>query len=189
MKVRPPKSRGGFSFGELVVKVTVLIALVVTVSLRSESARGRSNADKILWLVRTLRSACAEYHTDTGEYAWEYSKKAARNRMLSAIQNLKGWDGPYIDEPFTPGSSNPFGKVHLYDDIAANGWLTGFDTDGNTVIDVYGEGNMLWLEGVGEFAAKRLDDALDAGLPGPWAESGVVRYGASDRDCLILIYH
>ena len=181
--------RSGFSLIELVVTMTILAILVGVVSFRSASVVDRGRVTKVLSLVDTLRSACALYHADTGAYAREYTNYAPNNRRLSAQQTVNGWSGPYIEAPLAHNTSNPFGNLHLYDNPLANNWIPGFDLDGDNTVDVTSGANMLWLSGVDQEAAEKIDEALDGNLQGTWTDAGRVRYSPASRYCWVLIYH
>ena len=145
MKTPRPHSRSGFSLIELVVTMTILSVLVGIVSFRSGSVVERSKATKIVGMIDTLRTACALYHVDTGDYPYEYTNYGAVHRKLSGTQTAAGWNGPYIDTPLTVNNSNPYGSLHLYNRVTANSWITGFDVDGDGTEEITSDGCMLYL--------------------------------------------
>ncbi len=181
-------ARAGFSLIELVVTMTILAILVGVVSFRSGSVVEKGKVTKVLSLIDTLKSACALHHADTGTYAYEYTNYSTSHRKLSAEQSTSGWSGPYIESPLAHGGSSPFGSLHLYNNPKANNWIPGFDVDGDAVVDVVDNANMLWLSGMDEASAKLIDDALDRNLGGDWYDSGKVRWSSTKRYCWVLIY-
>jgi len=188
MKAPSTLSRAGFSLLELVVTMTILALLVGVVSLRQSSEVERTEATKVVSLVERLQEACALYHADTGQYAYEYTNYGDSHRRLSAGQSSSGWGGPYLDGPLAHNLSNPFGSLHLYNDPTTNGWIQGFDVDGDGMVDVDSDANMLWLSGVDEDCAMQLNEAFDEGVEGVWSESGRVRWSSSSRYAWVLVY-
>ena len=189
MKRPLPRSKSGFSLIELVITMTILSILVGVVSFRSGAVVEKSKITKISSLVDTLKTACALYHSDVGSYAREYTNYAANNRQLSGTQTTAGWAGPYLETPLAHNNHNPYGQLHLYNSVTANGWIPGFDVDGDGTPDVTGEGNMLYLASVTAEAAKTLNDTFDAGVPGDWQDTGRVRYQPGTRRTQVLVYY
>jgi prepilin-type N-terminal cleavage/methylation domain-containing protein len=185
----PQRSRSaGFSLLEIIVAIAILATLVGVVAMNAGGAVERGKTAKVLQLAETLRTACASYHIDTSSYAYEYSGYAAPYRQLSGTQTTAGWRGPYIEAPLT-ANQNPFGgTVHLYNTVTANGWLTGFDCDGDGTEEVTGSGNLLWLSGISNASAQAIDNALDAGISGTWTNTGRVRYTSSNSQLYVLVY-
>lgn len=189
MHARPaPTVRSGFSLLEIVVAVAILATLVGVVAMNAGGAVERGKTGKVTQLVDNLRTACAAHHVDTGSYAYEYSGYATAYRKLSGTQTTTGWRGPYIESPLT-AAQNPFGgSIHLYNTVTANGWLTGFDCDGDGTEEVTGSANMLWLSGVPSAAAQAIDNAFDSGIGGTWSNSGRVRYTSGNSQLYVLVY-
>ncbi|MEW6073316.1 MAG: prepilin-type N-terminal cleavage/methylation domain-containing protein [Planctomycetota bacterium] len=189
MKLIPRAARRGFSLLEIVIAVCVMAILAGVLVIRSGGILSSSKVSKTASLVNTLQTACTAFHADTGTMAYEYSGSTAPNRQLSGTQSMAGWKGPYLPEPLRTSGTNPFGGVaHLYNVVTANGWITGFDTDGDGTEDVTGKGNMLYLSGMEAGDAKSLNDVFDAGLPGAWEATGKVRYVAASKIVLVLVY-
>jgi len=180
--------RAGFSLFELAVTMTILVLLVGVVGFRQGGPVERTESDKVVSLVERLEEACAAYHTDTGEYAYEYTNYAEAHRRLSAGQNTSGWGGPYLDGPLEHNLSNPFGSVHLYNNPRANEWIPGFDMDGDGMIDLDSDANMLWLSGIDEECAMLLNDTFDEDVEGEWSESGRVRWSSSSRYAWVMVH-
>ncbi len=182
-------ARAGFSLMEIVIAVSIIAIMAASITPFVNGMIERSKVAKTLTLVDTLRSACSVYHADTGTYAREYANPAANNRRLSATQTIPGWNGPYLEEMLRHQVSNPFGgNLHLYDTVTANGWVSGFDLDGDGNDDVSGSANMLYLTKVPESAAQRLDRALDGGLTGDWRTTGRLRYDPAAQHAYVLVY-
>lgn len=188
MKHPQAKPNAGFSLIELVITMTILSILVGVVSFRSGAAVEGSKVSQVCSLVDTLRSACTLHHVDTGTYAKEYTGYAASNRELTGTQSTAGWAGPYLETPLAHDNHNPYGQLHLYNSVTANGWITGFDLDGDGSNDVTGSANMLYLDNVPAKAAERLNETFDRNVIGDWHNSGRVRYDASSGRVLVLIY-
>lgn len=182
-------SRAAFSLMEVVIAVSIIAIMAASITPFVNGMIERSKVAKTLTLVDTLRSACSVYYTDTGGYAREYANQGANNRRLSATQTIVGWSGPYLEEMLRHGHSNPFGgNLHLYDTVTANGWISGFDLDGDGSDDVQGSANMLYLTQVPVSAAERMNQSLDGGLPGDWKVSGRLRYDEAAQRAYILVY-
>lgn len=183
------RAHAGFSLMEIVIAVSIIAIMAASITPFVNGMIERSKVAKTLTLIDTLRSACSVYHADTGAYAREYANQAAGNRRLSATQTIPGWNGPYLEEMLRHQVSNPFGgNLHLYDTVTANGWISGFDLDGDGTEDVTGSANMLYLTLVNESAAQRLDRALDGGLAGDWRTTGRLRYNAGSQHAYVLVY-
>lgn len=182
------RGRAGFSLIEFVVTMTILAILVGVVGFRSGSVIEKSKTTKILSMVDSLKSACALYHADTGQYAYEYTNYGTGHRKLTGSQTLSGWSGPYLDAPLTHNGSNPFGSLHIYNYPKATG-CPGFDMDGDGTIEIVDKANMLWLSGIDEESAQALNDSLDRGAKGTWSDSGRVRWNSSSKYCWILLHH
>jgi prepilin-type N-terminal cleavage/methylation domain-containing protein len=188
MKTSSNPSRTGFSLIELVVTMTLLAILIGVVSLRSGGVAEESRVAKIVSLIDTLKGACAMYHADTGQLAHEYTNYAESHRDLSAQQAADEWGGPYLDGPLSNYQSNPFGGLHVYDNPKVNGWIPGFDVDGDGAVDVATAANMLWLDNIEEEYAARIDGAFDGSVAGEWSETGMVRWSPSDKHCYVLLH-
>lgn len=189
MKRLQAKASSGFSLIELVITMTILSILVGVVSFRSGAVVERSKVSKIGSLVGTLKTACTLHHADTGNFAREYTGYAASNRLLTGTQSTAGWNGPYLETPLAHGNHNPYGQLHLYSTVTANGWIAGFDLDGDGTNDVTGAANMLYLSGLTPEAAKMLNDTFDTNVKGDWRNTGRVRYDASSKRAYVLIYY
>ena len=182
--------QAGFSLLEVIIAVSVLAILAGVISLRSGAVLNSARATKVVQIASNLKTACASHQADTGTLPREYAGYGASNRQLSGQQTTTGWNGPYIESPLGSTGTNPYGgTIHLYNYVTANGWITGFDTDGDGTVDVTGTANMLMVDSVEEDEAKRINDLLDAGLPGTWTDSGRVRYISGSKRILILVYH
>jgi general secretion pathway protein G len=187
MRPHRTSSRRGFSLLEIVVAVAIMAILAGVVAYSSRGVIDRGKVGKVLTLNEGLKQACATYYVDVGTYAHEYSGYGATDRQLSAAQAFAGWKGPYIEQPLT-AAQNPYGgTIHLFDNVQSNGWLPGFDVDGDGTDDVAGAANMLYLSGVPAEAQSALDDALDRGIPGVASDTGRVRY--SGTNVWILTYN
>lgn len=182
--------RAGFSLMEIVIAVSIIAILAASLTPAVSGMIERSKVAKTLGLVETLRTACSMYYADTGSYAREYANHSSDNRQLSTRQGqVNGWNGPYLEEALRHESTNPFGgNIHLYSTVTANGWISGFDLDGDGTDDVTGDANMLWLSNISEEIAQRLDDALDGNIPGDWRVTGRLRFNATNGHALILVY-
>ena len=182
------KLRAGFSLLELVVTLSILAILVGVVSFRSGDVVEMSRVSKVLTLIETLESACAQHHADTGVLAHEYPGYSAEHCELSSDQDTPGWNGPYVDGPLTHNHSNPFGSLHLYDNPRTNDWIDGFDVQGDGQIEVEENANMLWLSGVDEESAQMIDDEIDADVEGEASKTGRVRWDRANNYCWVLIH-
>ncbi len=182
-------AKSGFSLIELVITMTILSILVGVVSFRSGAVVEKSKISKISSLVDTLKTSCALYHSDVGSYAREYTNYAASNRQLSGTQTTAGWAGPYLETPLAHNNHNPYGQLHVYNSVTANGWIPGFDLDGDGTADVTGAGNMLYLASLPAEAAKILNDTFDSGVAGNWQDTGRVRYQSGSRRAQVLVYY
>lgn len=186
----PRSEQAGFSYAELAVVLVLIAALAGVVTLRSGRRVERDRVAGLVELVRGLRTACAEFHRDTGEYAREYDRTAYGGPYLelSSSQPLVGWDGPYIRRGLVPRADNPFGGLHLYDVPTAAG-NTGFDLDGDGTEEMSSSCCMLYLAGIDEEVAEALDARFDRGVTGPWTETGRVKWSATTLRAYVLVYY
>lgn len=183
------RARAGFSLMEVIIAVSILSILAGALALRAGGMVEKGKSTKVVNLVGSLKTACAAYHGDVGRFAHEYSGYAANHRQLSGTQTTTGWSGPYLESPLTHGQNPWGGSMHLYDVVTANSWIQGFDVDGDGTLDQTGSANMLWLSGVPEEAAQRIDGIFDRGIPAPWNNTGVVRYDSGNRYLFVLTYY
>jgi len=179
----------GFALMEIVVAASILSILAATLAVRAGAMIDTAGVTRVVDLVGSLETACAAYHADVGELPYEYSGYSATHRKLSGLQSADGWSGPYLEQPLTHGLNPHGGSLHLYSGVTTNGWVSGFDTDGDGADDVTAEGNMLYLTEVTANSAKAIDRNLDADIGGSWSASGRVRYDAQKKRLLILVYH
>ena len=181
--------RGGFSLLEIIIAIAIIAILVGIVGFRSGSAIQRGQASKLLQIVKAAEKACATYYADTGAYAREYEvTQASTNRMLSATQTTAGWQGPYIERPFSNDDTNPFGVTRIYNNLQQSSWIAGFDMDGDGTEDLTGTGCMLYFTGLPEEVAEAVDSALDGGIPGDWFTTGRVVWQQASNRTLIYVY-
>ncbi len=174
---------------EIIVAVSILSILAGALAMRAGGMIEKGKSGKVINLISTLKTACAAYNVDTGNFAREYSGYAAAHRKLSGTQTEAGWSGPYIEGPLTH-AQNPFGgSMHLYDSVVAGSWITGFDVDADGTDDVTSSGCMLYLSGVEADEAERIDGAIDIGLSGTWSDSGRVVYQAGSKRLLVLVFY
>jgi type II secretory pathway pseudopilin PulG len=183
------QTSGGFTWLEIVVVLTVVVMLAGALFPVFNGTTKSGKVSKVLKLVESLQAACQRHKLDTGNYAIEYSGNAAKSRHLSARQTVRGWKGPYIELPLT-STHNPFSSsgIHVYNSALANGWLKGFDLDGDQVLDVTGSCNMLWLAGVSDAEARELDTVLDAGIAGAWEKTGRVAFEPTKKYLFIMLH-
>ena len=180
--------RAGMTMIEIVLVAVILSILTATLLPRVAGLAERSRVAKTLILVDVLRKAGSNFRADMGKYGRELAGGAVPDRELSAPQTTDRWKGPYIERPLVDHMTNPFrGRISLFSKIDAHGWIPGFDLDGDGKLDVKGSGNMLWLSGVPESAAKRIDRKLDEGTPGVWAETGGVRWKPANEALFVLL--
>jgi prepilin-type N-terminal cleavage/methylation domain-containing protein len=179
--------RSGFSLLELVITLSLIAILVGVVGFRSTSVLDKGKISSISQLVRNLKTACALYHSDTGLYPYEYSNYPAVHRKLSGAQTgTAGWAGPYLEKPFASNATNPYGLVHLYNNL--NTTVGGYDIDGNGQVEATGNGCSLVLWNIERPVAEALNKVFDEGIPGDWEQTGQVKYLAGARQLGIMIY-
>ena len=184
------KAQAGFSLPELIITLSLIAILVGVVGFRSSNVVEKSKVNAILQLTRNLTTACALYQADTGLLPVEYPDSSSSNfRDLSSPQTSAGWAGPYLDQPLTHGDSNPYGHLRLYNRVNVNGWIPGFDVDGDGTVDVASGGNLLWLDCISEESAALIDRQMDSGVPGDWATTGNFRWDSGREDGYVLIFH
>ena len=185
----PKSSQAGFSLLEIIIAVSVLAILAGVISMRSGVVLDNAKATKVTEIVESLKTACAAYHADTGDFPREVSQGSSTARDLTSEQSSAGWNGPYLESPLGRSGTNPYGgRIDLYNSVTTGSWVTGFDTDGDGTEDVTGSACMLRLDSVLPDEAERVDQILDSGVPGTWEDSGRVRYVSGSSRLLILTY-
>ncbi len=185
-----PKAQAGFSLLELIITLSLISILIGVVGFRSSSVLEKGKVSAILQMTRALTTACALYQSDTGLLPVEYPGSSSSDfRDLSSIQTSAGWAGPYIDKPLAHQTSNPYGNLRLYNRVNVNGWIPGFDVDGDGNIDVATSGNMMWLDKITEEVASTIDRQMDSGVPGDWATTGNFRWDIGREDGYVLVFH
>ncbi|TAJ04419.1 MAG: hypothetical protein EPO68_16900 [Planctomycetota bacterium] len=183
----PLRAASGVSLLEIAFAIGLVAALVGVVAGTTGRRDDGGHAGQVVQTVESLRRACASYRIDTCSFATELTGHAAMHRQLSANPGVAGWHGPYLETPLS-GAQNPWGgRIDLYDDVRANGWIQGFDLDGNGELDAQTEANMLVLEAVPAPGASAIDAALERGAPGEWMASGRVRYDALAQRLYVLV--
>lgn len=185
---RPPThGASGAWLLEVALAFAVVAGLVGIVAGTLKSRATDERSPQVVQLVEGLRRACARYRIDTCGYATELTSHAALPHELSADPGVAGWRGPYIETPLS-SAQNPWGgRIDLYDEVRTNGWLDGFDVDGDGGLDALGAANMLVLESVPAPGASAVDAALERGVPGEWMKSGRVRYDALEQRLFVLV--
>ena len=189
MNVPHSSHRSGFSLLEIVIAISVLAIIAGVMTLRSGSVIEKGRVANALETIDTLKKACVMHHVDTGVFPREYGGFSIQNRMLSGTQPQTGWSGPYIDGQL-PVNANPWaGTTRVYNTVTANGWVPGFDVDGDGTNDVTGAGNMVYMTRVTDSAAQSVNDSIDKTTPGAWADSGRVRYLPASQTLLVLVHY
>ncbi len=154
-------ARSGFSAVELVIAFSVLALIAGAMSLKFASIAEDDRVARALKNIELIRQASQRHHADTGEFAREYAGAAARDRLLSGTQTSSGWSGPYLVSPMVLHGNPWRGTTHLYNSVTENGWIPGFDLDGDGTYEIAGAGNMLYFANVDASAAKKVDEAID----------------------------
>lgn len=189
MKLHKSSSKSGFSLLEIVIAISVLAIIAGVMTLRSGSLIEKGRVTNALETIDTLKKACVMYHLDTGTFAREFGGAGLNARRLSGTQTVNGWSGPYIDGQL-PVNANPWaGTTRVYNTVNANGWIPGFDVDGNGTNEVTTAGNMVYMSRVDESSAQRIDDHIDKTTPGNWNETGRVRYLSGNSLLLVLVHY
>jgi len=183
------KTKSGFTLLELVIVLALIAALAGVVSLRSGKYIQRGQVSSIVQLASNLKTACATFYADTGQYPREYdmAKYKGNKRELTISQTLPGWDGPYLEKGLTANTDNPFGALHLYDSASGAG-NKGFDLDGDGTDDAKKNLCMLYLDGITQEVAEKLDEHFDGGVSGTWNKTGKFNWNSSKGRGFILIY-
>lgn len=182
--------RSGFSLLEIVIAVSVIVVLAGVVSLSARGISEKAKVAKQLELISTIKLACQTYQMDTSLWPIEYTGYAAANRGLSATQTTAGWKGPYLEQPFTAATLNPFaGTGHIYNTATAGNFVTGFDIDGDGTEEVTGACSLLWLSNIDAGPAQQIDQAIDGVMTGTWSNVGRVRYNTATKHVLVCMYN
>jgi prepilin-type N-terminal cleavage/methylation domain-containing protein len=181
------RRNAGFSLLEIVIALAVIAMIVGVVAIRSGGVINKGKATRVVQLIDTLKKAAAQYHADTNRFAIERMNGNLANRDLSGTQTVAGWQGPYLESPLTAGMHPSSGTMHLFDTSVVNG-NTGFDIDGNGVLDVTDSCNTLWLNNVTQVDAQAIDTVFDKGIAGNWYDSGRVKWNSTTSQCWVLVY-
>jgi len=175
-----------FTLLELLLVIVILVALAaVCVPIINKSVDDARVA-QALRLVDTLKAAVMHYYADTGTYNIEYGVNAdPAEHYLSYANGVAGWKGPYITKPLAL-EDNPFnglgpwpGYLQVMSGFIANG-SDEFDLDGDGVRDTgncENCGAYLRMYYVPDLSARKINDAIDAGVPNDaldWQDRGRV---------------
>jgi len=179
---KPHPQNGGFSAIELVLTVVVLAILMGVVKMRSSSLLERSKITKITQTVDTAKSACVLFHTDTSQYA----KQGGPSNQLRSSE-LPGWNGPYF-EGSDLDQSNPFGELRIDNTHTGFGMVTGWDIDCDGKQEITGPCNVVFLSGIDQETAEKLDTYYDPSKGADWEKVGRFQYIASSQNGLIFLY-
>ena len=192
------KSAGtaGFSLLEVVVVISVLVAMAAVLVPSLGSVMESSKVAEVASLTDALKSACTIHYMDTSRFPYEYTGarySAAQYHGLSKEQTYAGWKGPYLEEPLGAGHHPWKGSLHLYNLLLVNG-LAGWDLDLDGTYELTTQENtcVLWMNRVPEEAAEDIDDALDKGDLGSgvyWKTAGRVQWASPGGGTLwVMIY-
>lgn len=183
--------RAGFSLIELVITMTIMVALVGIVSMRAGGVTSKAHSTKIISTVQSLAAPVMLYHQDTGQLPTEYSGwQGATYHRLSADPGVIGWDGPYISDPIRRSWNPTGGSVHVFNYVVSgytNG--NGIDLDGDGTGDVTGtNGSIITFWDVEQDVAAKVDLAFDNGVAGSWHDAGKIEYQAAERRLTCLLF-
>ncbi len=189
MNRRHQINRQGFTLMEIVIAVAIVAILAAAITPMTMKHLKDAKIQKTIQTIDVLELACAQYQTDVGAYAYEYSGYDDRYHLLFKNHGaVNAWNGPYIDHYLSP-KDNPFGSAcYVYGGLTNAGNASGFDITNADSTTHTGAGNMVYFDGVPQDAAKAIDESIDAGLSGDWTQKGRVKYNPSNRVMWVFLY-
>lgn len=182
----------GFTLMEMigVIAVIAILASMATPMIFEAIRNARISAQAEG--INALRTAVAQYYSDTGEFpVHNPASTAAGARRLMADHSstpIAGWNGPYIEKEL----ENHIGTSQIYLSNQTSASYQ-FDLDGDGTVDT-SDVSVLRLDGVSDAEAEKLSDILDGDAGGSgsaaWNAAGrVKRFGTnSDHASVLLVY-
>ncbi len=179
----------GFTLLELVLVVTILIALAAIVVPGVASTGADHQVARIMDLVGSFRFAAMRFYAETGRLPRELAPDgssylgAADHELAAPQPGVPGWKGPYVDHALTKGD-NPCGSAWL--GLSADPWS--FDLSGSGVAPPAAPLCRLIVRGCKPEVAALADKALDEGVPGDWRATGRLQYDALAEEINVLLF-
>ena len=144
-------SRKGFTLVELIVVIAFISILAAMIAPNAYKAVRKAKIAKSAADMKTIRSALLAYATDTGKFPDPFYFRVPgyghRNDsndgynfnsppLMANEDNVRGWDGPYMDKVATSGLSHPYVATgYTYPGIywigGTNIYRQSFDFDGD----------------------------------------------------------
>ena len=175
--MRDKVRNGAFTLIELLIVIAIAVIIAGGLVPLFSTTKQDAKVAKMLSLADTLKDACRRYYFDTGQLSIETGNAAqscpSANRQLSCDSGVSGWGGPYISKPLS-SEDNPWSSVTNL--ARSTQIIFDFDGDGsdNQVAGHYC--NYLEFGGDSTMIVKKINDALDKGVPGNWMTTGKVEY-------------
>ena len=188
------KEQRGFTLLELVVVISVLVALAALLVPALDSVMDDAKVAETATLYDTLKKACTQHYLDTSRYAHEYTGARyvqPNHHELAQEQTYAGWRGPYLEDSLGT-ENNPWkGNIHLYNYLLVNG-LPGWDLDrdGNYEFTTQDRACVLWMTSVSEASAEALDEAMDRGDLGSgvdWRQAGRLQWSSASGGTIWML--
>lgn len=183
-------------YTEVLITISLAAILIVVAIPAVGNFRDNRNAQQIVDLAEKLSAACVAFHKDVGRPAVEFTASKdgvsyvhPRFHELSMPQSIRGWQGPYIEEPLSR-EMNPFGQsIYLQSKLSAYP-AHGFVLHGITQKKSEGPGQFVVFHGVPSRVGEQIDAILDEKVGGrqTWKSRGRVEWapggGGSLSICL-----
>jgi len=97
---RRPRRAPGFTLTEILIAIA-LIVVIVSVTVANYSSiigRGQTSAARV-FVSSEIDMILTSYRLDTGNYP---TTEQGLRALLTAPENVKGWNGPYFKNPTLP---------------------------------------------------------------------------------------
>lgn len=184
------RTQRGFTLMEMVAVVAVIAILAsIAMPMVFQTIRN-ARVTAFTTDVGVVRTAVAQYYTDTGQFPIHIATDNGDGRQLllrnSTNNPVSGWNGPYIEGQL----ENPFNGTGYRGILRSANANYQFDLDGDGNVDTSNV-SVFRIDNVGDEEARTISDIIDNdGDSANWNSAGrVKRYGTNSNHAhRLLIY-